>query len=61
MAIIKNKTTNENRLFWSHVEEVAREVQTWPRWMGNRSDREEVQTADQKSLKCDVTEKPENR
>lgn len=32
MAVIKNKTTEENRRFWSHVEEVAREVQAWPDW-----------------------------
>jgi hypothetical protein len=36
MAIIKNKSTDENRQFWSHVEAVANEVRTWPQWMGNR-------------------------
>jgi hypothetical protein len=36
MAIIKNKNTEENRQFWSHVEAVAKEVRTWPKWMSNR-------------------------
>jgi ribulose kinase len=37
MPVVKNKSTEENREFWSHVEAVAKEVRTWPDWMGNRS------------------------
>jgi len=37
MAVVKNKDSQENREFWSHVEAVAREVRTWPEWMGNQS------------------------
>ena len=37
MAIIKNKDTQQNQDFWSHVEAVAKEVSAWPTWMGNRS------------------------
>ena len=46
MAIIKNKSTDENRQFWSHVEAVAKEVRTWPQWMGNRGDQEICQTSE---------------
>jgi hypothetical protein len=37
MPVVKNKDTQENRQFWSHVEAVAKEVSTWPQWMGNQS------------------------
>ncbi len=37
MAVVKNKSTEENREFWSHVEAVANEVRSWPDWMGNHS------------------------
>jgi hypothetical protein len=37
MAIVKNKDSQENREFWSHVETVANDVRTWPQWMGNQS------------------------
>jgi len=36
MAVVKNKTTEANREYWSHIEEVAKEVGKWPTWMGNR-------------------------
>jgi hypothetical protein len=35
MPIVKNKTTEKNREFWSHVEEVTQQVNTWPDWMKN--------------------------
>lgn len=35
MAVIKNKTNDANREYWSHIEEVAKEVGKWPRWMSN--------------------------
>ena len=38
MAVIKNKTSDANREYWTHIEEVAKEVGKWPRWMGNRKD-----------------------
>ena len=38
MAVIKNKTTEENRAFWRHVEAVAAEVRSWPKWMGGDRD-----------------------
>lgn len=37
MAVVKNKDDQESRKFWSHVEAVAKEVETWPQWTGNRS------------------------
>jgi len=33
MAVIKNKTSESSREYWSHVEEVARQVGRWPSWM----------------------------
>ena len=38
MAVIKNKTNNAGREYWSHIEEVAKGVGEWPPWMGNRKD-----------------------
>lgn len=38
MAVVKNKSGSENQEYWSHVEEVAKQVEKWPEWMGNRSD-----------------------
>jgi hypothetical protein len=35
MPIVKNKSTENNREFWSHVEEVTQQVNTWPDWMRN--------------------------
>jgi hypothetical protein len=46
MAVIKNKTNDANREYWSHVEEVAKEVGKWPLWMSNgkeTSNKEEKQ------------------
>jgi hypothetical protein len=40
MKIVKNKNTQENERFWSHVERVAQEVNSWPKWMAN-SDKEQ--------------------
>ena len=34
MAVVKNKTTDENRQFWAHVETVAKQVSSWPNWKG---------------------------
>jgi hypothetical protein len=51
MAIIKNKSTDENRQFWSHVEAVAKEVRTWPQWMGNRGDQKVCHTSESEPLK----------
>ena len=56
MAVVKNKSTEENREFWSHVEAVVEDVKTWPRWTedtGPKRTREEsaVKCADQSS--CD--------
>ena len=36
MALIKNKNTEQDREFWSHVESVAKEVDQWPAWMGGQ-------------------------
>jgi hypothetical protein len=38
MAVIKNKTSDANREYWSHVEEVAREVGKWPHWMNKSTE-----------------------
>ena len=43
MPIIKNKETQQSREFWSHVEAVAKEVNSWPNWMGNRSGKPETE------------------
>jgi hypothetical protein len=32
MAIVKNKSTDQNRAFWEHVEAVSAHVNTWPEW-----------------------------
>jgi hypothetical protein len=32
MAVIKNKDSEENREFWSHVEEVAKQAPTVQGW-----------------------------
>ena len=37
MSVVKNKSTAENREFWSHVEAVAEEVKKWPTWSGGGS------------------------
>jgi hypothetical protein len=37
MPVVKNKTTDSNREFWSHVEEVTQQVNRWPDWMRNNS------------------------
>ena len=34
MAMTKNKSTEENRKFWAHVEKIAERVRHWPKWMG---------------------------
>jgi hypothetical protein len=39
----KDKSTQENRDYWSFVEETAREVAAWPKWM--RGEREQTQSA----------------
>ena len=44
MAVLKNKTTTSNREFWSHVEQVATEVGTWPDWM--RTEQAQPKSAD---------------
>jgi hypothetical protein len=35
MPVVKNKSTEENRAFWRHVEEVSREVEGLVRSNGN--------------------------
>ncbi len=40
MPLVKNKATEENREFWSHVETVAAEVKKWPDWTWSNSLRE---------------------
>jgi len=37
MSVVKNKTTEGNREFWSHVEDVTGQVNKWPDWMRNES------------------------
>lgn len=37
MPVVKNKTTEGNREFWSHVEEITEAVNKWPDWMRNES------------------------
>jgi hypothetical protein len=34
MAIRKNLSTPENRVFWRSIEETARQVEHWPKWQG---------------------------
>lgn len=41
MAIIKNRRTQEDRDFWTHVEAVARDVRAWPDWIVHRRANEE--------------------
>jgi hypothetical protein len=38
MAIIKNKANQADRDYWSHIEQVAKEVEKWPSWMANRQE-----------------------
>jgi hypothetical protein len=38
MKIVKNKSTEGNREFWSHVESVAKEVESWPKWMAKSTE-----------------------
>lgn len=45
MAVVKNKTNDANREYWSHIEEVAKQVETWPKWMVDRAGQ---RTCDQK-------------
>jgi len=41
LAIVKNKTTEANRKYWAHIEEVAKEVGKWPAWMiGRKTEKE---------------------
>ena len=56
MAVLKNKSTEENRDFWSHVEAVAKEVSTWPEWMGNRRVKEDDDQKPASSRSARVTE-----
>jgi len=42
MAVIKNKTSDANREYWTHIEEVAKEVGKWPQWMGKRNEDSKV-------------------
>jgi hypothetical protein len=51
MPIVKNKTTENNRQFWSHVEEVTQQVNTWPDWMRNETvaKADEAQTSSQET------------
>lgn len=35
MPVVKNKTTDRNREFWSHIEQVTEQVNRWPDWMRN--------------------------
>lgn len=52
MPVVKNKTTDENREFWSHVEAVANEVRTWPDWMANRQSRQKQNGNDEAAIQC---------
>ena len=54
MSVVKNKTTQENREFWSHVETVARDVANWPQW-GERGpvDNSETITIERRSTVSD--------
>jgi hypothetical protein len=52
MPVVKNKTTEENREFWSHVEAVANEVQTWPNWMANRQSGQEQNENGEPPVQC---------
>jgi len=42
MAVVKNKTTPENRAFWDHVERVARDVRSDPQYWNFRQPEDEV-------------------
>jgi hypothetical protein len=52
MPVVKNKTTEENREFWSHVEAVANEVRTWPNWMANRQSGQEQNANGEALVQC---------
>jgi len=47
MAVIKNKVGHANQEYWSHIEEVAKEVKKWPQWMGNRCEGTETENESQ--------------
>jgi hypothetical protein len=34
VSVVKNKSTPENKEFWDHVENIAAQVRTWPKYMG---------------------------
>jgi hypothetical protein len=58
MSIVKNKTTEENREFWSHVESVAEGVKSWLGLTDNtfRNDRNE-----RPGIDCQEGDVPEHR
>jgi hypothetical protein len=51
MALIKNKTTEENRAYWKFVEETAEQVRHWPKWMGGEAEEPVYCPTCQKPLK----------
>lgn len=52
MPVIKNKSTEENRDFWSHVETVAKEVEKWPNWSDRASQVVKDQDEHVEGLNC---------
>jgi hypothetical protein len=34
MALVKNKSTEKNEIFWNHVEKVAEQIRHRPKWAG---------------------------
>jgi hypothetical protein len=52
MSVVKNKSTEENRQFWSHVEAVAEGVKSWPRWTENTSQSRSDEHPEQPGVVC---------
>lgn len=51
----KDKSTAANREYWTFVEENAREVEDWPKWMrGERSEVVQASQADRADPEADA-------
>jgi len=59
MAIVKNKATQEDQEFWSHVETVAKEDRDWPDWIAHRQENEN-ENGTNAPVRCDVQRSEDN-
>jgi len=57
LAIVKNKTTEANRKYWAHIEEVAKQVGKWPAWMIGRK----IETAIERLDDSEIREQTKRR